>query len=227
MLGRFERAMERLVEGSVAGVFRLRVQPAEIGRRLERAMLDGRAASVGVLLAPNLFEARLHPDDAAAFADWEEALCREMEGWLAEVAFARGLTTVGAIRVRIVPDQSVSRRSVRATGRFERRVGDLAAARPGPRPMRLVGIDTGSATLRLSGATLRTVGRDRDNDLVLPHPEISRRHARIEVDRQEWRVFDLHSRNGTWINGERIDADTVTVGDEVAFAGLRFAVEPE
>jgi hypothetical protein len=189
-------------------------------------MLDGRAASVGVLLAPNLFEVRLHPDDAMAFVDWEAALCREMEAWLAEVAFARGLTTVGAIGVRIVPDQSVGRRSVRATARFERQMDDLAAERPGPRPMRLVAIDTGSSTLRLSGAAPRTVGRDRGNDLVLPHPEISRRHARIEVDRQEWRLVDLHSRNGTWINGERINAEAVTVGDEVAFAGLRFAVEP-
>jgi pSer/pThr/pTyr-binding forkhead associated (FHA) protein len=61
---------------------------------------------------------------------------------------------------------------------------------------------------------------------VLPNPEVSRRHARIEVADQEWRVFDLHSRNGTWINGKRIDAEAVDVGDEVAFAGLRFAVEP-
>ncbi len=226
MLDRFERAVERLVEGSVAGVFRLRVQPAEIGRRLERAMIDGRVASVGAMLAPNLFEARLHPDDAAAFADWEGALSREMEIWLAEVAFARGLTTVGAIRVCIVADQGVRRRSVRATARFESRVGDLTVERSGPRPVRLEPIGNDFSTLSLSGAVPRTVGRDRDNDLVLPHPEVSRRHARIELDRQRWRVVDLNSTNGTWINGERIESGAVSVGDEVAFAGLRFAVGP-
>ena len=71
MLARLERALERIVEGSIAGVFRLRVQPAEIGRRLERAMLDGRVTSVGTSLAPNLYEVRLHPEDAAAFAEWD------------------------------------------------------------------------------------------------------------------------------------------------------------
>ena len=118
MLARFERAVERIVEGSIAGVFRLRVQPAEIGRRLERAMLDGRVTSVGTSLAPNLYEVRLHPEDAAAFTGWEQALSREMETWLAEFAFARGLSTVGPIQVRLVADASVGRRSVQAEGRF-------------------------------------------------------------------------------------------------------------
>ena len=226
MLDRFERAVERLVEGSVAGLFRLRVQPAEIGRRLERAMLDGRVASVGVMLAPNVFEVRLHPDDAAAFADWQEALRREMETWLAEVVFARGLATVGPVRVSIVADPKVSRRSVRATARFEGRVGAVEAVRPDPRPARLLPIDNDFSPLILAGSAPKTIGREQDNDLVLTHPEISRRHARLERNGQGWRIVDLHSTNGTWINGERIEAAAVSAGDEVAFGGLRFAVEP-
>src|SRR5687768_5331141 len=141
MLARLERALERIVEGSIAGIFRLQVQPAEIGRRLERAMLDGRVISVGTSLAPNLYEVRLHPEDASAFAGWDEALSREMETWLAELAFARGLATVGSIQVQLVADASVNRRSVRAEGRF---AGGAAAAamsrRPErglPRPLRL------------------------------------------------------------------------------------------
>src|SRR5919112_5908905 len=122
MLTRLERALERIVEGSIAGVFRLRVQPAEIGRRLERAMLDGRVTSVGTSLAPNLYEVRLHPEDAAAFTGWEQALSREMETWLAEFAFARGLSTVGPIQVHLVEDTSVGRRSVQAEGRLDARV---------------------------------------------------------------------------------------------------------
>ena len=230
MLSRFERAVERLVEGSVAGLFRLRVPPAEIGRRLERAMLDGRVASVGVMLAPNDFEARLHVEDAAAFAGWEDALCHELESWLAEVAFARGLTTVGSIRVRIVADSNVGRRSVRATARFEGRgaaPGDQSGDRPISPALRLLPLGHGFLALTLSGAVPKTVGRDDDNDLVLSHAEVSRRHARIDRHGQVWRVVDLHSTNGTWVNGGRISDATFGVGDEVAFAGLRFTVAPE
>lgn len=229
MLNRLEHAFERIVEGGIAHVFRLRVQPAEIGRRLERAMLDGRAASVGTTLAPNVYDVRLHPDDAATFAGWEDALGREMESWLAEIAFARGLTTVGPIRVSIVEDPSVGRRSVCAEGRFAGS-GVVAAnarrqAHPSPRPLRLLPIDPGVSGVALASGP-ETVGRADDNSLVLRGPEISRRHARLEPDGSGWRVIDLGSTNGTWVNGERIEATVIAIGDEVSFGGVRFRVGP-
>ena len=227
MLARLERALERIVEGSIAGVFRLRVQPAEIGRRLERAMLDGRVTSVGTSLAPNLYEVRLHPEDAAAFAEWDGALSREMETWLAELAFARGLSTVGPIQVRLVADASVGRRSVRAEGRFAGGAAPAGKSRRSdrdlPGPLRLLPItpDVPHATLRSS---MVTVGRAEDNDLVLGDPEVSRHHARLEPDGQGWRAVDLGSTNGTWVNGVRLNAATIAVGDEVAFGGVRYTV---
>jgi hypothetical protein len=230
MLARLERVLERIVEGSIAGIFRLRVQPAEIGRRLERAMLDGRVTSVGTSLAPNLYEVRLHPEDAAVFADWDEALSREMETWLAELAFARGLSTVGPIRVRLVEDASVGRRSVTAEGRFAG--GATAAAtsrRPDrdlPRPLRLLPIEPGVPHLLLRSSPA-TVGRADDNDLVLADPEVSRHHARLEPDGQGWRAIDLGSTNGTWVNGQRLSAATIVAGDEVTFATVRYTVSAE
>lgn len=229
MLTRFERALERIVEGSIAGVFRLRVQPAEIGRRLERAMLDGRVTSVGTSLAPNLYEVRLHPEDAAVFAGWDEALSREMETWLAELAFAQGLSTVGPIQVRLVEDASVSRRSVRAEGRFAGGAAPIASSRRPdrdlPRPLRLLAIEPGVPHLSLRSHPV-TVGRADDNDLVLADPEVSRHHARLEPDGQGWRAIDLGSTNGTWVNGVRLSAATIAVGDEVTFGASRYTVAP-
>jgi len=227
MLARFERALERIVEGSVAGVFRLRVQPAEIGRRLERAMLDGRVTSVGTSLAPNLYEVRLHPEDAATFTSWERALSREMETWLAELAFARGLSTVGPIQVRIVEDASVGRRSVQAEGRFDPGAAPaetrFRSDRGRSRPMRLQPIDAGMPQVSLASSPVR-VGRAADNDLVLTDPEVSRYHARLEADGEGWRAVDLGSTNGTWINGVRVSTGAITAGDEVAFGGIRYTV---
>jgi hypothetical protein len=227
MLARFERALERIVEGSIAGVFRLRVQPAEIGRRLERAMLDGRVTSVGTSLAPNLYEVRLHPEDAAAFTGWEQALSREMETWLAEFAFARGLSTVGPIQVRLVEDGSVGRRSVQAEGRFAAGAGlaekSLRSDRELSPPLRLLPIDPGMSQVSLVSSPVR-VGRADDNDLVLADPEVSRHHARLELDAQGWRAVDLGSTNGTWVNGVRLNAATIDAGDEVAFGGIRYTV---
>ena len=227
MLARFERALERIVEGSVAGVFRLRVQPAEIGRRLERAMLDGRVTSVGSSLVPNLYEVRLHPEDAATFSSWEQALSREMENWLAELAFSRGLSTVGPIQVRLVEDASVSRRSVQAEGRF---AGGAAPDGGGPRsdrdlarPLRLLSISPGMPQVSLVSSPVR-VGRAADNDLMLTDPEVSRHHAVLEPDGPGWRAIDLGSTNGTWVNGVRLGAGTITAGDEIAFGSIHYTV---
>jgi Protein of unknown function (DUF3662)/FHA domain len=227
MLARFERALERIVEGSIAGVFRLRVQPAEIGRRLERAMLDGRVISVGTSLAPNVYEVRLHPEDAAAFTGWEQALSREMETWLAEFAFARGLSTVGPIQVRLVEDTSVGRRSVRAEGRFAAGATPAGKSLPFdrglPPPLRLLPGHPGMPRVSLVSSPVR-VGRADDNDLVLADPEVSRHHARLELDGQGWRAIDLGSTNGTWVNGVRLNAATIAAGDELAFGSFRYTV---
>jgi hypothetical protein len=228
VLARLERAFERLVTGSVAGVFRLRVQPAEIGRQLERAMLERRATSVGTTLAPNRYLVRLHPDDAAFFAGWEDALCREMEGWLAEVAFARGLAAVGPIQVEITTDPAVPRRAVQAESTFASSTGALADHRLERRPapaMRLVPEAEHAPSGNLKSRTL-TVGRALGNDLVVNDPEVSRFHARFEQDGDGWRLTDLGSTNGTWVNGNRVRQAVIAPGDEITFGETRYILEP-
>jgi FhaA, N-terminal domain/FHA domain len=227
VLDRLEQALERIVEGGVASVFRLRVQPADIGRQLERTMLDGRMTSVGAILAPNHYELRLHPEDAASFTGWEDALCREMEIWLADLAYERGLATVGPFHVGVTRDGSVPRRSVLAVSRFVDAASLLR--RPIERPvaaLELVPVNGPGPSCVLCDRSV-TVGRSESNDLVLDGTEVSRRHARIEVDLagRGWLVIDLNSTNGTWVNGVRTDRASIGAGDTVAFAGERFLVQ--
>ncbi|MBL8615737.1 MAG: FHA domain-containing protein, partial [Deltaproteobacteria bacterium] len=59
------------------------------------------------------------------------------------------------------------------------------------------------------------MGRAEDNDLVLPDIGVSRRHARIVVDRDEVRIEDLGSGNGTFFKGRRVDSQVLSEGDEV------------
>lgn len=48
------------------------------------------------------------------------------------------------------------------------------------------------------------IGRDPSNDMVLPHPLVSRHHARLILRGTKYFLFDLNSVNGTYINGHRI-----------------------
>jgi diguanylate cyclase (GGDEF)-like protein len=49
---------------------------------------------------------------------------------------------------------------------------------------------------------LTTIGRGRDNDIVLPSDCVSRRHSRLERRGEELFVIDLASTNGTFINDD-------------------------
>src|SRR6266567_263123 len=50
-----------------------------------------------------------------------------------------------------------------------------------------------------------TIGRDFDNSLCLANPTISRRHAELVLAGTDLLVRDLGSRNGTYLNGRRIE----------------------
>ncbi len=53
--------------------------------------------------------------------------------------------------------------------------------------------------------TLIQIGRDASNDVVLSSPNVSRFHAQVERVGQRYRVVDLRSSNGTYVNGNRVD----------------------
>ncbi|MFH2007625.1 MAG: FHA domain-containing protein [bacterium] len=54
-----------------------------------------------------------------------------------------------------------------------------------------------------------TIGRDPGCDLVLDDPLISRRHVRVSREGEGWRVEDLHSVNGTWLENRRLHDEVV------------------
>ena len=80
--------------------------------------------------------------------------------------------------------------------------------------------DGGQIALRVPGrAIARTagavVGRSPfEGEVVLNHPEVSRRHFRLFVENGSLRVADLGSMNGTWIDGIALDPETSrSIGD--------------
>ena len=71
-------------------------------------------------------------------------------------------------------------------------------------PLRLV-LQPGGAVIEVSRPEV-LVGRHSEVDVRLPLPDVSRRHCRFVYADGIWRVFDLRSLNGVYVNGERIAA---------------------
>lgn len=70
------------------------------------------------------------------------------------------------------------------------------------------------ATLALVDGSF-TIGRARENQLVLKDIAASRRHVRIDVERGRARLVDLGSGNGTKVNGRRVSEHALAHGDTI------------
>src|SRR6516162_11712207 len=93
---------------------------------------------------------------------------------------------------------------------------DVPGPRSGEETMLTLILKEGAApvTLNLSDDVI-TLGRSKENNIVLKNIKASRRHARIERIGATYQITDLGSGNGTKVNGKKIDFDTLKAGDEI------------
>lgn len=83
-------------------------------------------------------------------------------------------------------------------------------------------------TVDFSQKTTLTLGRDPSNDIVVDNPSVSRYHAQIERVGQRYRVRDLRSSNGTFVNDARIEDEVwLQPNDTVRIGPYRFVVGQE
>lgn len=75
-----------------------------------------------------------------------------------------------------------------------------------------------AAELRFTGAEI-TVGRHPRCEWVLAHETVSARHARMLYHHEQWWLEDLSSRNGTFLNGERVAAPVVLADQDAVRCG--------
>lgn len=241
-LDRLEQAIERVMEGTVSRLFRQSIQPAEIGRKLERAMVANQRISVGTAIVPNDYVVELHPKDFAQIAQYANGLSRQMESWLAGVAGERGFTVVDRIRVRFEGSRRAGVHHPRVRATITDHLPDRGYRPSTPPAQRTqafeaVGRPAAAASFRLrllSGSEAGrevaidqdrvSVGRSADNDVVFDAPDVSRRHARIERVGGRLRVVDLNSTNGTRVNGIAVSVSELSAGDEIMFGEQRVQV---
>lgn len=70
-----------------------------------------------------------------------------------------------------------------------------------------------------------TIGRERENDLVINEPAVSRHHARIAIEKNQLVLYDLNSSNGSFVNGKRITKAVLQPGDVVQIGSALIKVK--
>jgi hypothetical protein len=66
-----------------------------------------------------------------------------------------------------------------------------------------------------------TLGRHRNNDIVISDPKASSFHARIDRSPDGFVIVDLQSRNGCWLNGKRVETALLKTGDDMRLGMAR------
>ena len=59
------------------------------------------------------------------------------------------------------------------------------------------------------------LGRDQSNPIRLHDTEVSRRHAEVRPVDDSYRIIDLGSANGTFVNGQAVEQASLRSGDRL------------
>ena len=88
---------------------------------------------------------------------------------------------------------------------------------------RLVAIDgpLSGRTFYLDGPVV-SIGRLASNDILLEDPFVSRHHSVIRNQDGQYAIEDMKSANGTYVDGERVDACLLKEGSIIQIGGSRF-----
>lgn len=185
-----ERRLERLLEGVAGRVFSGRIHPSELAGKLAREADFARFEHFTGPATANLFVIQVNPEDLSVeTSKLEKMLAAEMTAYTAE----EGLRLEGPVTVRIEP-------SARATSGH---VNCHVEVVPGP-PVVWATLSANGESLDI-GRNRATIGRAPEADVVVPHDDISRRHALIYREHGQTWLKDLSSANGTYVDGVRID----------------------
>ena len=77
------------------------------------------------------------------------------------------------------------------------------------------------STVVLSGKEIQ-VGRDSSNGLAISDPSLSRRHCILSRNGSEYKIRDLDSRNGTFVNGTAVKESPLRHGDQISIGDSVF-----
>jgi pSer/pThr/pTyr-binding forkhead associated (FHA) protein len=249
-----ERFFERLFERPSARLFKARLQPVQLQRRIERAMETERMSGADRTLVPNRFRVHLNRVDLEAFGDFSVSLAAELADGALAFARSHRYSLVDRPRVDLVADPRVPVGEVRVMARFE---DPDPSSRPSPAEadadgapdrdgagaqatrtmvfkvpvvegpvarLREIRPDGTQREIEVDGALL-TIGRGSDNGLVIHDSRISRHHARLQARRGTLVLTDLGSTNGSRVNGERVDEVVLGEGDEIELGDTVLVVE--
>lgn len=251
-----EKGLEGFMEGFFTRVFRSKLQPLEVGRRLQREMGENKTISVNRVYAPNDFRIFIGPEDYERFLPLQAGLLAEFTDVIIETAKQNRWNLTGRPQVVFIEEDDFGRGEFRVESSLTADEGDMAPAVATRQPdetdigstraismstAERLGVSGSGAVLVVEEGGGRTgetisitrspvvIGRLSSVDIVLADANVSRRHAELRREGPAWKLKDLGSTNGTFVNSKPVTDGPLEDGDRLLFGNseLVFHTAPQ
>lgn len=220
-LFQFERQVENTIEGlfsQILGRGQRFPRPQEMALAIGRAMEEGVQHSTdGQPLAPEQYMLHLYP----AYVDHlnRSQLAALLAEQIRQLAAFHGYTLETPPQVIFQPSAALSPRELHVDAHFQalKQASTVAmepVTPPPTAPLPNAHLLVGDRPFSLS-SPLVTIGRSRDNTLVLDDPHASRHHAQIRLRAGIYMLFDTQSGSGTLVNGVMVKEHRLQSGDVI------------
>ena len=249
VIARIEDFVTRVLEGTTARLFHVKLQPVQIAKRVIRAMEANETVSLNRTFAPNSYVVSLSGTDYEQFERFKRSLERDLAEAILAAARERTLTLTSFPRVEIDRSEAVAPGEVRVRCALVDEAGEeMAEDHPALRELasghtqildrdKLLAVQPKGpkASLEVSGEGRRvplgagtiSIGRAPDNDVVLDDRRVSRRHAEVRLRLGKHTLYDLGSTNGTFVNGKKVNEIALSEGDRITFGAATLIYHAE
>jgi hypothetical protein len=224
-LARFESNLERLVENTFTSFFGRRMRAHDLAIEIARAMQESAHAGTSDdprPVAPDIYEIQLSQPMHSQILPQQEELTRTLTQHIVDLALHAGFRLKHNPTIRFVIRTAGDRNGVvvfaghsnlpRHSTTNMKRV-EIPKGR-GTEPIRAYLLINSERALYLD-EVLTSIGRQRDNHIVLDDPYVSRHHLQIRRRGNEFILFDIRSQGSTHVNGVQVKEHHLQTGDVI------------
>lgn len=215
-LDKLEKVLEKAIEGTFLDAFPGKVHLLEIAKKMLDVIKQKGFSGVDSNFAPNLFEIYLNSEDFKKLKPLEEKVIPELKKYLSEEANSRGYKFLGEIKIELKEDKDLVKGQYDVEGSFlplQLKGIEQKGEFSGAFLVATEGFDKGKV-FPLFGEEI-TIGRNHSCDIFIGDPKVSRQHAKIYIKEKDFFIQDLQSRNGTFVNKERVEEQKLFSGDKI------------
>lgn len=231
-LSQVEAHLQRLVEGSLARLFPNEWKNTKLASHLLEAMREHLQTTPNPsgqetwLIAPDLYRIFV-PTHQAGERTANRQLTASLANDLVEATKGSAIQFPHAPVVQIMGDTNLRNGQIRVTAHFQSEMPEETQSFSPPvsphtyaPPLITAFLIYNQIEIYPIEASVITLGRQWDADLIFDDPRVSRLHAQIRMVDGRFVVFDLGSTGGTFVNGQRIQQRVLFRGDVLSLAGV-------